>query len=319
MGSGGFGSGWFGSGWFGSGWFGSGWSDAAAGGGEVPTFPVRDDAPLAATPVPPNYNAKFRESEWDSDLLALTIMPQFLSVTNPPAALPFPTNSPGPPLNLNPPNPAAAGPWHQSAIAALQAAGGPTTPITSAMIDRLRLLAVTDRPEAMGEILQEHNNFQVRYLHLLNITAASHPKTILQMKLAARVGEFAMMYLKRLDTTHAPIAPWNLRERPRPSQVCSTLFPPVPVPGHSTYPAGHALIAWLTTTCLKDIPALNAPPYNVSLDILAERIGTNRMIAGLHFEEDVLHGKRVGIILHRYIAQCQIYQDTRAAALNEWM
>jgi acid phosphatase (class A) len=277
---------------------------------------MRDDAPLASEPVTSNFAARFRESEWDSDLLALTILPQFLGVSNPPATTPFPTVQPITLLALVPPNPAAVGTWDVSAIAALTTGGGPTSPITQPMIQDLLLKTVTDRPQALGEILQEHNNFQVRYLHLLNISGASHPKTVLLMKLAARVGEFAMIYLKRIKP---PAAPWNLRERPRPSQVCSTIFPPVPVPGHSTYPAGHALIAWLTTTCLKDITALNAPPYNQSLDKLAERIGTNRVIAGLHFQEDVDDGKRVGIILHRYIAQCQLYQDTRAAALNEWI
>jgi hypothetical protein len=296
------GSSWLGSSWFGSSWLGSSWTGGGDSGG-VPTFPMRDDAPIAATPVTSNFNAKFRDSEWDSDLLALTILQQFIRVTIPASG-------------------SGAKTWEQTAIARLTTAGGPTTPITQAMIDDLLLKTVTDRPEAMGEILQEHNNFQVRFLQLLSISGSSHPKTLLLMKLAARVGEFAMMYLKRLKPpSSGPTAdaPWNLRERPRPSQVCSTIFPPVPVPGHSSYPAGHALIAWLTTKCLEDIPALSASPYKESLELFADRVGKNRVIAGLHFQQDVDHGKLAGIAIFPYIQQCPLYSHTLTAAKNEWI
>jgi hypothetical protein len=286
------GSSWLGSSWFGSSWTGS-TSPSAGDGGSVPVFPMRDDTPIASIPVPSNFNARFLETQWDPDLLALTILQEFVSVS---------IDSGGGPLS-----------WDQAVIAALQAQGGPM-PISQAMVDDLLLKTVTDRPEALCEILQEHNNFQLRFLQLLNITSTSHPKTILLMKLAARVGEFAMMYLKRLE------APWNLRERPRPSQVCSTIFPPVPVPGHSSYPAGHALIAGLTANCLQDIPALQVPPYPQSLELLADRVGTNRVIAGLHFQNDVDHGKIAGQAIVPYIQSCELYQDTlqNIADSGEW-
>ena len=72
------------------------------------------------------------------------------------------------------------------------------------------------------------------------INGLSHPQTYLLMKLAARVGEMMMVHLKRQFN------------RARPSQICPTLYPPVAVPGHSAYPAGHALIARLTALCLKE-------------------------------------------------------------------
>jgi hypothetical protein len=267
-----------------------GWELGGGGDGGVPVFAMRADRPLAEVKLSSfNTAAKFPQRDWDPDLLALTILPDFLSVKN-----------------------AAGQSWDQAVIAALQP--GPTTPITAAMINEMLIKAVTDRPEALDEIVQQHNNFQLCFLQLLNMNQASHPQTFLLMKLAARVGEFAMMYLKRLTT------PWNLRERPRPLQVCPTLYPPVPVPGHTTYPAGHALISWLTRECLNDIPQLQAAAYSESLDTLADRIGENRVIAGLHFQEDIDAGKIAGQTIHAYISDpaCALYQSTLANALQEW-
>jgi hypothetical protein len=256
----------------GSAWFGS--SDPADGGSSGGTFAMRADQPLADIPVPPNFAAKFRETEWDPDLLALTILPQFISA------------------QIN------GQTWDQSIVLPAP------LPFTQVIIDELCILAVTERPEALGEIVQQNQNFQVCWLQLLNLTQASHPRTFLLMKLAARVGEMTMMILKRRNATRA-----------RPSQVCPMLYPPVPVPGHASYPAGHALIGQLTSECLADL----LPVYKIALDKLAERVGLNRVIAGLHFHQDVEVGLDVGRQLLPFIKQCQLYQDTLAVAQNEWL
>jgi acid phosphatase (class A) len=262
-----------GSAWFGSAWFGSAWTDSSGGGGGTPTFAMRADQPLAEIPVPSNFAAKFRESEWDADLLASTILPDFLKVQ------------------------IDGKTWDQAIVLPAPKA------VTQDIIDKLLLLAVTERPEAMGEIIQQHQNFQICWLQLLNITQVSHPNTFLLMKLAARVGELTMIILKRRNPSRA-----------RPSQICPMLFPPVPVPGHATYPAGHALIGQLTSECLSDL----LPSYKVALDKLAERVGRNRVIAGLHFHQDVVVGADVARQLLPYLKQCPLYQTTLAAAQNEW-
>src|SRR3954454_4105019 len=138
-------------------------------------------------------------------------------------------------------------------------------------IDHLRILAVTERPEAMGEILNQHQNQQLCFMQLLMMTATSHPHTFFVITLAARVGEVVMMRLKRHFN------------RPRPTQSFPTLYPPVPVPGHSSYPAGHALIARLTAKVLIEVttvPAAGRSLYKNSLLKLADEIGRNRVIAG---------------------------------------
>jgi hypothetical protein len=257
----------------GANWFGANWGGGSADAG-TPVFAMRADQPLASVNVPPDFGAKFREWEWDPDLLASLILPEFL----------------------------AARVGGQDWLTAV-ALPPPTNPITLAMIIELRTLAVTDRPEALGEIVQQHQNFQICWLQLLNISRATHPYTFLLMKLAARVGEFAMIALKR---THPA--------RPRPSQVCPTLYPPVPVPGHAPYPAGHALIATLTSECLIDLVASQAN----ALRELADRVGNNRVIAGLHYREDITAGANAGRKLKPFISACALYGTTLGKAQGEW-
>jgi hypothetical protein len=194
------------------GWQGGGW---AGGGGSEGMYAMRADRPLVAedvstTPPPADGNTgpKFPRTAWDNDLFALTFLPDFFTATVGGKTWDqYITLNPFP--NVVMPNGTGAA--------------------TDDKIDDLRILAVTERPEAMGEILNQHQNQQLCFMQLLTMTASSHPRTFFVMKLAARVGEVVMMRLKR---------EFN---RPRPTQYYPALYPPVPVPGHSSYPAGHAL------------------------------------------------------------------------------
>jgi acid phosphatase (class A) len=188
-------------------------------------------------------------------------------------------------------------------LGAINLPGPPAMPATLNEIDRLLVLAVTERPEALGEIIQQHQNFQLCWLQLLGIDPTTHPHTFLLMKLVARVGEVVMMHFKRIY------------QRARPSQICPTLFPPVPVPGHASYPAGHALIAHLTSIALIDIPlpaTLHAP-----LIELARRVGFNREIAGLHYESDTAAGVDVANQVLPYLNNCPTYQLVKGHATTE--
>ncbi|MBT2324599.1 hypothetical protein J7E62_19825 [Variovorax paradoxus] len=219
------------------------------------------------------------DARWDPDLLSLEILHEFLAV----------------------PDAAGAAAWKAVAGALPNFdANGSAAVMTE--IDRLRVLAVTERPEALGEILEQDQNFQLTMLHLLMINGLSHPKTHLLMKLAARVGELMMIQLKRHFS------------RARPSQICPTLYPPVAMPGHSAYPAGHALIARLTALCLKQVVP---PEVHDSLDELVRRISINRLIAGLHFATDNSAGVQAADLIFPVLQQCPLYQSTLAAAQNE--
>jgi hypothetical protein len=302
MGGGWLGGGWQGGGWQGGGWQGGGWQGGGwvSGGGGDGLFAMRADRPLVAVNTTPNMNATFPVHYWDSDLFALTFLPEFftanvggqtwdqaITVGAPPAIIPIgPGGAPG-----------------------------------DDRIDELRILAVTERPEAMGEILNQNQNQQLCFMQLLMITDKSHPATFFVMKLAARVGEVVMMHLKRQ---------WN---RPRPSQICATLYPPVAVPGHAAYPAGHALIAHLTAKVLIEVTEKPNPPnppkspYEEALTELANQIGLNRVIAGLHFKSDITAGALAGDLTHQFLKGIPPrtptppdfdYASAVAAAKNEW-
>jgi hypothetical protein len=88
----------------------------------------------------------------------------------------------------------------------------------------------------------------------------------------------------------------------------------VQVPGHATYPAGHALIGHLTSACLEEL----LPIYKEPLRFLADRCGMNRVIAGLHFRQDIEVGAQCGRQVHTFLKECALYKKTIAAAREEW-
>jgi acid phosphatase (class A) len=246
---------------------------------------MRADRPLAEIAITRSYDAKFRDAEWDPDLRAVTILPEFLAQS-------------------------IGGKQWQAAVALPP----PTYPVTAKMIDEVLVLAVAERPEALGEIVEEDQNFQLRWLQLLNISASAYPHTFLLMKIMARVGEFTMVTLKLQYANMGGAAPPPFWYQPRPCQVCPTLFPPVQVPGHPAYPAGHALIGTLTSECLVDL----LPQYKDPLRALAARVGMNRVIAGLHYREDIDAGAKAAVALKPFLTACPFYAATFALAQTEW-
>jgi hypothetical protein len=286
-----------GSGWFnamGSGWFdatGSGWSDVAGGGSRASTFPMAPDSPLADEAISPYYfDAKFPPHAWDSDLYALNILSEFLD-----GGLTFNSDTALDTISIAAPD-----------------------VITDNVIANMLEMAITVRPQRLGEIVQQDQNFQTCWLQLLMMTHNSHPSTYLLMKFAARVGEFVMIAAKKFSSEQP-----NWRSA-RPSQVCPTLYPPVPVPGHSTYPAGHAIIGYLTTYCLQDLfPDPATSPNKLkgvrdALDKLADRVSSNRVIAGLHFPKDITEGQAVARQISPRLKACPLYKYVLKTAMKEW-
>jgi hypothetical protein len=159
-----------------------------------------------------------------------------------------------------------------------------------------------ERAAAMGEILSQDVEFNTDFMAVLNITPSSHPNTYRIMHIASQVASYAALYYK------------GGKQRPRPSQLLPALLPPIPVPGHASWPSGHATQAWLKTLCLEFVlggiagmgTAMNGTPPNpvapgtlnlgvisANLRTLALRIGRNREIAGLHYPSDSRHGREL--------------------------
>jgi acid phosphatase (class A) len=270
-----FGGSWQGGSWQGGSWQGGSWG---GGGSGTPTYAMRTDRPLADFAVPRNVAAAYPDYPlryWDPDLWALTVLTEFLG-------------------------PSLSGGYWQGRIAL---AGPPGLAATLVEIDRLLVLAVTERPEAMGEIIQQNQNFQIAWLQLLSIEPSTHPNTFLLMKLVARVGEVMMMHFKRIH------------HRARPSQICPTLFPPVPIPGHASYPAGHGLLSQLTSIALMEFVPSTLHP---ALLELARIVGFNREIAGLHYESDTAAGVQVANQILPILNDCLTYQLVKGHAAAEW-
>jgi len=111
--------------------------------------------------------------------------------------------------------------------------------------------------------------------------------------------------------------------RPRPSHVCPALLPPIQVPGHASYPSGHATQAHLIAKCVQLVlPAAAAmtAPLTADLDALAARIARNREIAGLHYPSDSAAGLvlATGIVPLLNSAAVPPFTTALTAAQGEW-
>ncbi len=137
------------------------------------------------------------------------------------------------------------------------------------------------------------------------------------MRVARKIGEMVVMSLK--DSINAA----------RPSQLCPAINPMIDPPRTASYPAGHALQAYLISYCLqRAMPNLpqSAPPGALAANTvaswkaaahtglfgLARRIADNRVVAGLHFEFDNIAGfelaRRIDSMLGGLAANVQFAQ-----------
>ena len=93
--------------------------------------------------------------------------------------------------------------------------------------------AIDERADALGEILSQNDEFRSDFIAILGVTPQSHPATCRLLHIAELVGIMVSMHFK------------EVHKRRRPSQVCPALRPPIPLPGHASYPSGHATQAYL--------------------------------------------------------------------------
>jgi membrane-associated phospholipid phosphatase len=141
----------------------------------------------------------------------------------------------------------------------------------------------------------------------------AYPYTTKVLGIASLVGTFVAMYYKALY------------RRPRPSQLCPALLPPIEVPGHASFPSGHSTQAHLMALCMNDV--LNGLPQQATIvdDLwtLADRIARNREIAGLHYASDTLAGVclaqgSIALLDTPLGGNKTRYQLARDSAAKEW-
>jgi len=227
----------------------------------------------------------FPEMAWDPSLFGITILAEFVQLAGWAAIAPLPAHLPP----------------------------DPTTPagqvqITAELAELAEL--VEYRPEVMSEALAQATDMVGYWAGLLMFSRFSHPWTFRLARIAIVVGEFVAMKLKRTY------------QRARPSQLSPALMPPIAVPGHASFPSGHATQAYLLSGLMALVmPAVvNAPlgfaippapptvppvnPAATMLDRLAERVARNREVMGLHYRSDSTAGQDVAAQILTLLLTC---------------
>ncbi len=155
-----------------------------------------------------------------------------------------------------------------------------------------------EREPRFAEILDQDNSVgSISYwLGMLQIDPARTPATYLMVRVARRVGEHVAMCLKG-----------NFK-CPRPSQLSPAITPMIDPPITPSFPAGHAvqayLISFLLADAMRSLPQHTIPPVGSTNEALwrnatgvlfdlAERVSQNRIVAGLHYPVDIEAGKWV--------------------------
>jgi membrane-associated phospholipid phosphatase len=94
---------------------------------------------------------------------------------------------------------------------------------------------------------------------------------------------------------------------PRPVDYSAQIMPMIQTPGHSTFPAGHAVESFMFATVLAKLTAGREKQlygsdrrFRDKLMWLAARISINRVVAGVHFPVDIAAGMVLGLQLGRY-------------------
>jgi membrane-associated phospholipid phosphatase len=90
---------------------------------------------------------------------------------------------------------------------------------------------------------------------------------------------------------------------PRPITVCTDLQPVIQTPGHGSWPSGHATEAFAVAVVLTALMRGGAVDTEAEIAAgehpmrLAQRIATNRTIAGMHYPSDSMAGAVLGIAI----------------------
>jgi len=132
--------------------------------------------------------------------------------------------------------------------------------------------------------------------------------------IAVYVGQFQVLHYK---------AKYNI---PRPSRLSPRLMPLIEVPGHASWPSGHATQAHLVARFLEDVmPRELTPPSAASyenasrpLQSLADRIARNREVMGLHYPSDSSAGKKLAHETYTLLKECDTVKEMIDGARLEW-
>ena len=150
------------------------------------------------------------------------------------------------------------------------------------------------RAERAPEILSQLGPQMAYWSSIVNLSPERTPKTLEFCHTAMTFASFVVQRVKQILSCKRPLT------------YDRTLQPMIQTPAFSAMPSGHATEAFMMAHLLTQLCDLDAPGAAL-LQRQAERIATNRVIAGLHFPVDSIAGRMLGqtlaeYLLHRSIA-----------------
>jgi membrane-associated phospholipid phosphatase len=150
------------------------------------------------------------------------------------------------------------------------------------------------RSDRMGEILSQVTIPYPFFAMVLNLQPGRHRYIFELLAAAFNLAGAAGQVFKH----HFRVA--------RPSDRTPLIQPVLQTPGHGSYPAGHATQCHLAKAVLVELLTAGAETSE-QLERLANRIGENRLVAGLHYPADIVQGKVLGeaLALH-FIAMAKV-------------
>jgi hypothetical protein len=173
------------------------------------------------------------------------------------------------------------------------------------------------RAGVTAEALAQRSGIWNYWRGILMFDGWSHPRTCDLIEVAQRTGQFQAMHYKRIFN------------RARPSQYSMELLPPIDVPGHASFPSGHATEANLLSLCLAEVmpEVASAPakdkdkhdiPHSSPLERMAQRVARNREVLGVHFPSDSAAGKLLAEQSFEILKECESVKTLMAEARREW-
>ena len=158
-----------------------------------------------------------------------------------------------------------------------------------------------------AEIVAQAQNLEMYWANLLMVGPLGRRHTATLIAIGITVGQMVGMYWK------------HKYARARPVQVFPALMPTILTPAHASYPNNHSFQSHLVALAVGSIfegdmaTAMRAP-----LIAMANRIGQNREVAGVHFQSDTDAGKILAAKVFALLGGLDSFIAVRNEARKEW-